>query len=67
MINAVIHLRIFDAVVNHAYRVQKPTNNTFTIPQEDFVKFENARQYALALNSVGLLQAFYERLVKEQV
>lgn len=66
MINAIIHLRMFDAVVNHAYKVQKPTNNTFTIPQEDFVKFENARQYALDLNRRGLLQNFYERLVKEQ-
>lgn len=67
MINAVIHLKIFDAVVNHAYRVQKPTGDTFTIPQEDFKKFEDARRYALALNRIGLLEEFYKRIVSEAV
>lgn len=67
MINAVVHLRIFDVVVNHAYKVQKPKADTFTIPQEDFEKFENARRYALALNRVGLLEEFYKRLVNEAV
>lgn len=67
MINAVIHLRMFDAVVNHAYKIQNPTEATLTIPQEDFVKFENARQYALDLNRKGLLLDFYKRLVNEQV
>ena len=67
MINAITHMRMFDAVVNHAYKVQKPSDDLIIPQQEDLQKFENARQYALALNSVGLLQAFYERLVKEQV
>lgn len=67
MINAVVHLKIFDAVVNHAYRVQKPKTDTFTIPQEDFQKFENARQYALELNRRGLLEEFYKRIVSEAV
>lgn len=63
MINAVTHLRMFDAVVNHAYRMQNPSGNTLTIPQEDFIKFENARRYALMLNRNGLLYDFYKRLV----
>ena len=67
MINAITHLRIFDAVVNHAYKIQKPKADTFTIPQEDFVKFENARKYALALNRIGLLEEFYKRIVSEAV
>ena len=67
MINAVVHMRMFDAIVNHAYRVQKPSNSFPSIPQEDFQKFENARQYALMLNRQGLLTKFYERLVKEQL
>lgn len=67
MINTITHLRMFDAVVAHAYKVQQPTKNTVTIPQEDFEKFENARQYALMLNRIGLLQMFYNRLVSEAV
>lgn len=67
MINVYSHLRMFDEVVAHAYKVQRPKENTVTIPQEDFEKFENAKRYALALNSVGLLEEFYHRLLKEQL
>lgn len=63
MINTIIHLRMFDAVVNHAYRMQNPSGNTLAIPQEDFEKFENARRYALMLNQRGILYDFYKRLV----
>lgn len=63
MINAITHLRMFDAVVNHAYIMQNPSSNTLAIPQEDFEKFENARRYALMLNRNGLLYDFYKRLV----
>lgn len=66
MINAITHLRMFDAVMNHAYRVQQPKGNSLYMANEDFQKFENARQYALMLNRHGLLQKFYERLMKEQ-
>ena len=67
MINAVTHLRMFDAVVAHAYRVQQPKGNQLYMADEDFQKFENAKQYALMLNRLGYLEAFYKRLVKETV
>lgn len=67
MINAVTHMKIFDAVVNHAYLMQNPSNNTLAIPQEDFDKFENARRYALMLNQKGILYDFYKRLVEGTV
>lgn len=65
MINAVTHMRMFDAVVNHAYRVQKPSDEFIIPQQEDLQKFEYARQYALMLNRYGWLEAFYKRLVSE--
>ena len=58
---------MFDAVVNHAYRVQKPSDYFMIPQQEDLQKFENARQYALMLNRIGFLEAFYKRLVSETV
>ena len=64
MINAAIHLRMFDAVLAHAYKVQKPSDEFMMPQQEDLLKFENARQYALMLNRKGLLEAFYKRLTK---
>lgn len=67
MINTITHMRMFDAVVDHAYRMQNPTYNLLNIPQEDFQKFENARQYALMLNRNGWLYDFYKRLVEGTV
>lgn len=67
MINAYTHLRMFDAVVNHAFRMQNPSTDTLTIAQEDFEKYENARQYAMMLNRNGWLYDFYKRLVEGTV
>ena len=66
-INAVTHMKIFDAVVNHAYLMQNPSDNSLKIAQEDFDKFENARQYAMMLNRNGWLYEFYKRLVEGTV
>jgi hypothetical protein len=66
--NAIVQMRMFDMVMTHAYNAQKPKNfKGVTIPQDEFKKFENARNYALYLHRLNLLEPFYKRIMEGKV
>lgn len=67
MINAIQHLRMFDVVTNHAYQMSRPTYEKWCLPCSDWERFEKAKEYALYLNRLGLLETFYRRILERKV
>ena len=66
--NTIHHLRMFDVVMNYAFNVQKPKPfEGLQIPQDEFLKFENARKYALYLDRQGFLEEMYKRIIRGAV
>ena len=65
--NAIVQMKMFDTIVNHAFLMQKPNGKGSIILQEDFAKFENARKYGLYLHRLNLLEPFYKRIMEGKV
>ena len=68
IINPIVELKMFDVVMTHAYNAQKPKNfSGVTLPQDEFKKFENARNYALHLHRLNLLEPMYKRIMEGKI
>lgn len=66
VINTIQHLKMFDVVMSHAYRMQEQAEK-FNMPEPDYEKYKNAQTYALYLNRLGLLPYMYKRIMEGAV
>lgn len=62
------YLSKFDVVLAHAFDMFKSKQNGAVLPPFKEIRFYNeAKEYALSLHRMGMLESMYERIIKKCV